>query len=203
MEGVSDQTAVVLDGARDISGAVGLALRRHRVAAGLAIRELGRTAGVSSAMISRIENGQVSPSLATLDALARAMAIPVIALFENTMRTADVTFVRAGEGLAAKRYAPGHVHDYRGLASFADQGLRFSAASVTLERAANGTHPVYHARGYVFLTIVAGTCLYACGETEYAMGPGDCLSFDAQLRHCVTEVTSETVTFVTVSARAA
>lgn len=187
----------------DISGAVGLALRRHRVAAGLAIRELGRKAGVSSAMISRIENGQVSPSLSTLEALARAMSIPVIALFQHTIRTADVTFVKAGDGLAAKRYAPGHVHDYRGLAHFTDQGLRFTAARVTLRRADNGTHPVYHSRGYVFLTIVEGNCLYRCGETDYTMEPGDSLSFDAQLRHSLQEVTSETVTFVTVSARTA
>lgn len=203
MQDAPERPVASFDDALDISGAVGLALRRHRVAAGLAIRELGRLAGVSSAMISRIENGQVSPSLATLEALSRAMSIPVIALFQDTIRTADVTFVKAGNGLAAKRYAPGHVHDYRGLANFTDQGLRFSAARVTLERAGNGTHPVYHSRGYVFLTIIHGTCLYSCGAADYAMAPGDSLSFDAQLRHCVKEVTSDTVTFVTVAARTA
>lgn len=201
MEETSEEPVVTFERPLDISGAVGLALRRHRVAAGLAIRELGRAAGVSSAMISRIENGQVSPSLSTLDSLARAMSIPVIALFQNTIRAADVTFVKAGEGLPARRYAPGHVHAYQVLAHFTDQGLHFSAASVTLDRAGNGTHPAYHSRGYVFLTIVEGCCIYRCGETDYPMAPGDSLSFDAQVRHCVKEVTSESVTFVTVAAR--
>jgi hypothetical protein len=32
------------------------------------------------------------------------------------------------------------------------------------------------------------------------MEPGDCLSFDAQLRHGVKSVTTESVTFLTVAA---
>ncbi|HMS94470.1 MAG TPA: helix-turn-helix transcriptional regulator, partial [Tabrizicola sp.] len=109
---------VNFSGTMTIGNAVGAALNNHRVAAGLSIRELGKAAGVSSAMISRIENGQVSPSLATLDALAASLGVPVVSLFQNTIRTADVNFVKAGEGIGAKRLAPGHVHDYRLLASF-------------------------------------------------------------------------------------
>lgn len=183
-----------------IGGAVALAVRRQRIAAGLAIRDLGRASGVSSAMISRIENAQVSPSLATLEALARALSVPVISFFEHTIQTADIHFVKAGEGLHAKRFAPDHVHDYRVLAAFADKSLKFSAASVTLNSTDNGTHPVYFGRGYVFLTVTEGACVYSCGGSDFAMAPGDCLSFDAQLRHGVQSVEGESVTFVTVSA---
>jgi len=34
-------------------------------------------------MISRIENGQVSPSLATLEALAAALNVPVVSLIRT------------------------------------------------------------------------------------------------------------------------
>jgi transcriptional regulator with XRE-family HTH domain len=183
-----------------IGGAVALALRHHRVAAGLAIRELGQAAGVSSAMISRIENAQVSPSLSTLEALAGALSVPVISFFQHTIQTADINFVKAGEGLVAKRYAPDHVHDYRVLANFADHALRFSAARVTLHRADDGTHPPYFARGYVLLTVIDGACTYSCGASEFDIEPDDCLSFDAQLRHGVKSVKTESVTFVTVAA---
>ncbi|MFZ1727170.1 MAG: helix-turn-helix transcriptional regulator [Albidovulum sp.] len=183
-----------------IGGAVALALRHHRVAAGLAIRELGRASGVSSAMISRIESAQVSPSLSTLDALARALAVPVISFFQHTIQTADINFVKAGEGLVAKRFAPDHVHDYRVLAKFADNLLKFSAAQVTLSRVDDGSHPVYFARGYVFLTVIGGVCTYSCGGVDFVMEPGDCLSFDAQLRHGVRSVKTKSVTFVTVAA---
>lgn len=186
-----------------IGGAVGMALRHHRVAAGIAIRDLGRASGVSSAMISRIENAQVSPSLSTLESLAAALSIPVISFFQHTIQTADIQFVRAGQGIEAKRFAPDHNHDYRMLAKFADNSLRFSAAHVTLRRADNGTHPFYFARGYVLITLTAGKCVYSCGGADFELAPGDCLSFDAQLRHGVREVTSETVSFVTVAANPA
>lgn len=182
-----------------VGGAVALALRYHRVAAGLAIRDLSRASGVSSPMISRIENAQVSPSLSTLESLAAALKLPVISLFEHTIKTADIQFVKAGQGIAAKRFAPEHNHDYRMLASFTDQSLRFSAAQITLRRADNGTHPFYFARGYVLLTITEGECVYSCGGTTFDLGPGDYLSFDAQLRHGVQKVVTETVTFVAVS----
>ena len=182
-----------------IGGAVGMALRHHRIAAGLAIRELGRTSGVSAAMISRIENALVSPSLSTLEALAGALSVPVISFFQHTIQTADINFVKTGEGLVAKRFAPDHVHDYRVLASFADNSLKFSAARVTLHRADNGTHPMYFARGYVFLTVIDGTCTYICGGTDFEMEPGDCLSFDAQLRHGVKSIKTESVSFVIVA----
>ncbi|MGB5836059.1 MAG: helix-turn-helix transcriptional regulator [Albidovulum sp.] len=196
----SEGPIVALQGRMSIGGAVGMALRHHRVAAGLAIRELGRASGVSSAMISRIENAQVSPSLSTLEALAGALSVPVISFFQHTIQTADVNFVKAGEGLVAKRFAPDHVHDYRVLAKFTDTPLNFSAASITLLRADDGTHPMYFARGYVFLTVKEGSCTYSCGGAEFEMEPGDCLSFDAQLRHGVKTVKTERVSFVTVSA---
>ncbi len=185
----------------DISSAVGRAVRRHRVTSDMTLRELGQKSKVSPAMISRIENGQVSPSLATLDALAAALNVPVISLFQHTVTTADITFAKAGEGLHARRIAPGHEHDYRILGSFSNNALRFAAARVTLERKDDGTHPVYHGSGFVFMTIRDGGCIYSCGNNEYEMHVGDSLTFDAQLRHGVKSTLTETVTFDTISAR--
>ena len=179
---------------------MGLALHRHRIASGLSIRELGREAGISSAMISRIENAQVSPSLSTLETLANALSVPVISFFQHTIQAADIQFVKSGEGLVSKRFAPDHAHDYEVLANLSDSALKFSAALVTHRQEENGTHPVYFARGYVFIRLISGTCVYSCGGTLFEMEPGDCLSFDAQLKHSVEEVKSDTVTLVTVSA---
>lgn len=183
-----------------VGGAVARALRHHRVAAGMAIRDLGRVSGISSAMISRIENAQVSPSLSTLESLSAALKVPLIAFFQYTIQKADIQFVKAGHGIAAKRFAPDHNHDYQMLSKFADNSMRFEAAHVTLKRADNGTHPFYFARGYVLLTLTTGECIYSCGGSEFQLAPGDCLSFDAQLRHGVRDVLTETVSFVTVSA---
>lgn len=183
-----------------IGSAVGSALRDLRVAAGLSIRDPGVAAGVSSAMISRIENGQVSPSLATLDVLAAALDVPVVSLFHNTIRTADVNFVKAGLVISAKRHAPGHVHDYRLIASFLNQGIKITAAEVTLNRTENGTHPVYHSCGFVYMTPIEGQCGHDCSSTTFELEPGDSLTFDAQIRHGAIAVKTASFTFVTIAA---
>lgn len=184
----------------NIGSAVARALRNQRLAAGLAIRELGRASGVSSAMISRVENAQVSPSLSTLEALANALSVPVISFFQHTVQTADIHFVKAGEGLLAKRFAADHVHDYRVLANLSNSELKFSAAHVTLQQSEDGTYPTYLARGYVLITVLDGACTYFCGDAIFDMEPGDCLSFDAQLRHGAKSVKTSSVSYVTVLA---
>ena len=111
----TDDEVAKFDNPLAIGDAVGLALHRHRIASGLSIRELGREAGISSAMISRIENAQVSPSLSTLETLANALSVPVISFFQHTIQAADIQFVKSGEGLVSKRFAPDHAHDYEAL----------------------------------------------------------------------------------------
>ena len=49
---------------------VGRSLKRLRLERGLTVTALAREGDVSPAMISRIETGQVSPSLVTLSSLA-------------------------------------------------------------------------------------------------------------------------------------
>lgn len=200
MSQTSGTPAVDYTATMTIGSAVGSALRGHRVSAGLSIRDLGKSAAISSAMISRIENGQVSPSLATLEVLAAALGVPVVSLFQHTIRTADVNFVKAGQGISAKRHAPGHIHDYRLLASFLNQGMKFTAAEVTLDRKDNGTHPVYYSRGFVYMMTLAGRCSYDCGGTIFDLEPGDSLTFDAQIRHGAASVQTESFTFVTIAA---
>ena len=84
-----ENTTIATPGKMGVGGAVARALHHHRVSAGLAIRELAQDSGVSGAMISRIENAQVSPSLSTLEALASALSVPVIAFFQHTIGTAE------------------------------------------------------------------------------------------------------------------
>jgi len=50
-------------------------LKAARDRAGITQRELARRAGTSQAMVARIERGQQSPSIATLDRLVRACGL--------------------------------------------------------------------------------------------------------------------------------
>ena len=55
---------------RKIDRAIGASLKDLRLERGLSARGLAEQSEISAAMISRIENGLVSPSIGTLEALA-------------------------------------------------------------------------------------------------------------------------------------
>ena len=183
--------------------AVGQALNRLRLERGLTVTALAGEAGVSPAMVSRIENAQVSPSLAMLSALAGALSVPVMALLAQHEQAADIHHVRAGEGLPSRRVTPDHSHDYLLLGKHGGPGGRFDAARIRIEADDAGTLPAYQHEGHAFIHVISGAATYRCGGQVFSLGPGDSLSFDAKLPHGFAEITGDHIEFLTVSSRPA
>lgn len=185
----------------DIDRAVGRALREFREFNKQTARDLATQSGVSAAMISRIENGQVSPSLSTLNALANALEVPLVSLLRGTATaTADLTHVRNGDGLKSVRLAGAHMHEFTGLGFHHRLGLRFEALMVRLERREDARPPVYNGHGCLFLYILEGEAVYQYGDREVHMREGDSLSFDAEVGHGFREVITPELTFLSVQA---
>jgi transcriptional regulator with XRE-family HTH domain len=68
-------------GARRLEVLIGLEIRSLRKSRGFTVAELSVAAGISMGMLSKVENGVISPSLGTLDALATALSVPITQLF--------------------------------------------------------------------------------------------------------------------------
>ncbi|UWQ90338.1 XRE family transcriptional regulator [Rhodobacteraceae bacterium M382] len=190
-------------GDSEIDAAVGRALHRLRQERTMTVTELASKANVSMAMISRIENGHVSPSLNTLQSLADALSVSIMALFSHSENTADVHHVRAGDGLPSRRVTPNHAHDYLLLGKHADPGGSFQSARIRIQQKDSGTLPSYQHEGHVFIYMIEGQATYRCGTQMFVMATGDTLSFDAKLPHGFAEVRSPAIEFITVSSRPA
>jgi DNA-binding XRE family transcriptional regulator len=63
--------------------AIGVQVRQLRRRVGITVSELAAAAGLSGGMLSKIENGQISPSLASLQALASALNVPLTTFFST------------------------------------------------------------------------------------------------------------------------
>ena len=87
--------------------AVGAQVKVLRQSLRLTASEVAQAAGLSVAMLSKIENGQTAPSLATLQALAAALNVPITALFTQVRPEArrDLREGRAGAGDRTARHA--------------------------------------------------------------------------------------------------
>jgi len=180
--------------------AIGAALRDLREGRGLSARQLAAHAAVSAAMVSRIENGQVSPSISTLNALSKALDVPLVSLFRETASAhADCTFVRKGEGLRSTRIVEDHVHEYVDLAFHTRRDLQFEARVVTLTRQ-EARPPVYIGHGVVFVRAIQGEAIYGYGQQEFRLKAGDSLSLDAELSHGIKTVITPKFVFLTVQA---
>src|ERR1700729_3933389 len=62
--------------AQRLQAIIGFEVRSLRKSIDLTVAALGAAAGISGGLLSKIENGSIAPSLATLEALAGALNVP-------------------------------------------------------------------------------------------------------------------------------
>ena len=189
------------DSVCEIDGHVGRAVWRRRKQIGQTLAELSEASGISAAMISRIENGQSSASLSSLQQIAKALGVPVISLFEYTLQSTDINYVRAEEGLNTVRVTAEGSHWYSILGKHDNASLDFTASSVTLDKQDQIRFPVYQGEGFIFILAKTGRARYRCGDQVFELAPGDTLSFDARLKNGFESLQSDRFSFITVFAK--
>ena len=182
--------------------AIGSALRDLRETSALTARQLADESGVSAAMISRIESGQVSPSISTMTSLSGALDVPLVSLFRDvaTERT-DFTHVPKGSGVVSTRLMGEHEHHYINLAVHRRRDLNFEAHRVTMTQQ-DCEAPRYIGHGVLFIHILDGSGIYHYGKQKITLNEGDSLSVDAELLHGFTEILTPELTFLSVQSEA-
>lgn len=171
-------------GANNLELAIGHEVRARRKKLELTVADLAKAAGMSIGMLSKIENGNISPSLATLQALSRALGIPVTALFRRFEDARQAVFVKAGAGTDIERRGSGAGHRYALLGHMGDSsdGIVVEPCLVELT-APSDALPAFQHDGMEFLYMLEGEVKYRHGDTLYTLQPGDSLFFDADVAH--------------------
>jgi len=174
---------------RDLEKYIGSEIRKHRRNANMTVLALAQRAGLSQGMMSKIENGQTSPSLSTLVALAEALSIPVSALFSRLDSSRDVSFVPAGGGLEIDRRGTraGHLYELLGHGVRGPVGVE--PYMITLGEDSEPFGDFQH-EGVEFIYMLEGELVYRHGQRRFPMGPGDSLFFDAIAPHGPIELVS-------------
>ena len=164
--------------------AIGRELRALRQQRGLTVADLAARAGLSGGMLSKIENGQASPSLTTLQALAQALQIPLTAVFRGYEESRPVIHVKAGEGVETERTGTraGHQYNLLGHIGSNSSGVIVEPYLITLT-AASDTFPTFQHEGMEFLYMLDGAVDYRHGDRIFPLRPGDSLFFDADAPH--------------------
>ena len=164
---------------RSIEQEIGTEVRRLRKSLDLTVTELGAAAGISAGMLSKIENGTISPSLSTLSALAHALNVSISGLFAETDERRDCSFVRAGSGVRIERRGTkaGHLYDLLGHSLAGEIGVE--PYLITLKTDAQPYTNFRHA-GVEFIYMLTGKVRYRHADRTYLLEPGDALFFDCR-----------------------
>jgi transcriptional regulator with XRE-family HTH domain len=168
--------------ARSLEAGIGAEVHRLRKSLDLTITELAAASGVSAGMLSKIENGAISPSLGTLQALAHALQVPISQLFTETEEERDCSFVKAGTGVRIERRGTkaGHMYDLLGHSLSGD--IAVEPYLITLSKEAVPYTHFRHA-GLEFIYMLSGRVRYRHADRTYILEEGDALFFDASGRH--------------------
>ena len=134
-------------------------------------------------MLSRLETGDVMPSLETLAALTTALGVSLSQLLQGFGGDANpAQLVKRGEGLEVVRRGTKRGHTYHLLAS--DRGPRkvFEPFLVTLTDKSE-VFPGFEHPGIEFLYVLEGSLTYRYGDESYPLRPGDALTFAGHVPH--------------------
>ncbi len=162
--------------------AIGRQVRAFRKGLGMTVVEVARLGHLSPGMLSKIEHGQTSPSLSTLQNLARALNVPVTSLFRQFEEERDVSFVKAGEGIEIERRGTRAGHQYRLLGHTVGGSVTVEPYLITLSEESD-VFPIFQHHGVEFVHLLEGKLDYRHGDQVYAMTAGDSLFFDADAPH--------------------
>jgi transcriptional regulator with XRE-family HTH domain len=179
--------------------AIGREVRALRKKLGVTVADLAAAASISLGMLSKIENGNTSPSLTTLQALSRALGVPLTAFLRRFEEDRKAVFVKSGEGVDVERRGTRAGHQYRllGYVGATASGVVVEPYLITLTENSD-VFPTFQHDGMEFLYMLEGEVVYRHGSNLYRMTPGDSLFFDADAPHGPEELTKLPMRYLSI-----
>lgn len=166
-----------------------IALRKERA---LTLQNCAKRSGVAASTLSKIERGELSPTISTLHKIAAGFELEVTELLSPARSTVSAqgrrAVSRAGEGkshtsLSCANYLLCHDLKHKRMVPIRS---RVTARSTD-------EYPVWaHSDAEIFLWVVSGRMLLHTRIYEpLELGPGDSVYYDANGEHCWTTVGDE------------
>lgn len=174
-------------------------LRAFRLGREWTLDDLARKVSLSKSYLSRLEEGERQPSLASLLALSRAFSVPLAALLQE-------------DALGEDRYA--------GLITRAAQAQPQPGNGLTYTPLSRRTPPVgmqpvrvvvsgdrvgeeqYQHDGEEWLYVLSGTLQLTLTDTTHILQPGDAAHFDAREPHRLSALHSQDAELIVVACAA-
>ena len=178
--------------------AVGVRVKALREAMGHSLRDLSDRSGVSPTMLSQVERGATSPTLAVATKIAAGLDLSLSQL----LRLDETPHVVVGRRAEHRRHERGG-HRIEELTPPLP-GLRADVSTHELDSGAitgePGDSPMHEPGSRETAVVLDGRLVLVFGPESYMLGPGDSVTFDADLPHHFENQSEEPTRFVAVIA---
>lgn len=180
------------------NGAVGARVKALRDSMGLSLRDLAERSGVSAPMLSQVERGETSPTLAVAGRIASGLELTLSQLLRLD-EAEHVVVVRQGEGRTRERSG----HRVEELTPpLPGQRADVSRHALDPGAATGGPNdpPLHEPGARETAVVLAGEPTLVIDGAEHHLHSGDAVTFDADLPHRFENRGGELAEFVAVVA---
>ena len=184
----------------ELAIAIGQQVRAFRSQQGMTAVDCAKQANLSPAMLSKIENGNASPSLATLHSLSRALDVPLTGFFRRFEEQRDVCYTPAGGGVVIERRGSRVGHLYELLGHGIGKQLAMAPHLVTLTDESE-EFPLFQHSGIELIYMLDGEVVYQHADEQFRLRHGDTLFFEADVPHGPSELVKLPIRFLSVIAQ--
>ena len=175
----------------DSSVDLGQRLKRMRLDNGWTLEDVSRRTGVARSTLSKIENGQMSPTYDVLQRITRGTGLDIVELFDARRQTVPFgrrNVTRRGEG----KVHPTDTYVYEVLATDLSQKEILPFKAVVRARSLDDFDGWVRHQGEEFICVLSGRVeVYTEFYEPAALEVGDSTYFDSQMGHAVISVGEE------------
>jgi len=150
------------------------------------VQDLATKTGLSKSALSEIEGGEVSPPIATLIKLAKALNVGMAYFFDQVERISPISVTRPGERIVVKR----RPHHHEGEVDYVYESLEVNKPDkhmepflVEFKTMETGDMVFMSHRGEEFLYLLEGVLEFRTDDRVEVLNPGDTIYFESEINH--------------------
>ncbi len=180
---------------------IGAKIRKLRHDRRLTLQKLSTELGVSTALISQIENGHISPPIATLTKIARFFDVKMADFFAESEEPRRFEVVRAREYTARQGMMP-ETGVARAIELFSRHPYAKRLSPMLIEIPGSVTDDAGHSHpGDEFILVMAGKLTIRYGSESITLEGGDSVYFDADTVHSLVSADGADVKLLSIVTR--
>jgi len=182
--------------------ALGEKLRGLRLKKSMGLVQLGKHTGLSPAMLSKLENGKLVPTIPTLLRIAMVFSVGLEYFFTDERKQHVVAIARKQDRIRfPERPGGSQISYWFESLDFAANERKLNAFLAEFQPIAADKQRLHQHAGVEFLYVIRGKVDLIIGSDTHTLDSGDAIYFDSSVRHGYRRAGAQVGTAIIVTAQ--